>query len=293
MALVDLVESGLADRYTVLERAPSTTTSWFPAEILTCRGLDGETVRLLCKRGGGLAFGGHGHRGGVAREAAVYRHVLARLNVTAPRFHGAFTDPHTGEPCLVIEFVEGATTADGARDAPRALETAARWAARFHNLTAESDLAFPLPRYDEAYYSQWANRTLDLAGRWRDRLDWLEDFVAAARSLLAGLAQRHSTVIHGEFTPHNVLVRDGVVFPVDWESAAVGLPEIDLVSLIDGWPASVARRCVRGLLGGALRSSRAGRLATTGGRGPAVLEPSMAGGSPRVDRHRGSTVALR
>ena len=52
-------------------------------------------------------------------------------------------------------------------------------------------------------------------------------------------------MIHGEFTPHNILIRGEQVFPVDWESAAIGLPEIDLVCLTDKWPAEVARRCER------------------------------------------------
>jgi thiamine kinase-like enzyme len=49
------------------------------------------------------------------------------------------------------------------------------------------------------------------------------------------LLQAGSTVIHGEFYPLNVLTRQGSIYPVDWESAAVAAGEIDLASLIEGW----------------------------------------------------------
>ena len=51
------------------------------------------------------------------------------------------------------------------------------------------------------------------------------------------------TVIHGEYYPQNVLAQEGVIYPVDWESAAVAAGEIDLASLTEGWPAEFARRC--------------------------------------------------
>ena len=38
-------------------------------------------------------------------------------------------------------------------------------------------------------------------------------------------------------------MRDGVIYPVDWESAAVGPGEIDLASLTEEWPAETVRRC--------------------------------------------------
>jgi thiamine kinase-like enzyme len=44
------------------------------------------------------------------------------------------------------------------------------------------------------------------------------------------------TIIHGECTPHNVIARDGEVYVIDWESAAIAPGEIDLVSLVEGWP---------------------------------------------------------
>ena len=62
---------------------------------------------------------------------------------------------------------------------------------------------------------------------------------------MAALVDRPTTVIHGEFTPHNVLMRNGHAYPVDWESAAIAIGEIDLVCLTDKWPAHVASQCER------------------------------------------------
>jgi thiamine kinase-like enzyme len=43
------------------------------------------------------------------------------------------------------------------------------------------------------------------------------------------------TVVHGEFTPKNVVWADDRPHPVDWEEAAVGAGEIDIACLTDEW----------------------------------------------------------
>jgi len=53
------------------------------------------------------------------------------------------------------------------------------------------------------------------------------------------------TIIHGEYYPKNVLYRDGIIYPVDWESAAIAAGEIDLACLTDRWPADTVRECER------------------------------------------------
>jgi thiamine kinase-like enzyme len=44
------------------------------------------------------------------------------------------------------------------------------------------------------------------------------------------------TIIHGEYYPKNVLIRESTVYPVDWESTALAAGEIDLAALTDRWP---------------------------------------------------------
>jgi thiamine kinase-like enzyme len=51
------------------------------------------------------------------------------------------------------------------------------------------------------------------------------------------------TIIHGEYYGRNILVQDGVIYPVDWELAAMAAGEIDLASLTDQWPSSITEQC--------------------------------------------------
>src|SRR5262245_45134761 len=102
----------------VIRRERNPYSSTFPSEIVTCRFKDGQTVRLLCKYTRGREHNSFGHRGGVGYEAAVYQRVLIPLGVSAPRFHGEFTDSESGEPWIAVEFVADAKLADEASDIP-------------------------------------------------------------------------------------------------------------------------------------------------------------------------------
>ncbi|MEO7251010.1 MAG: aminoglycoside phosphotransferase family protein [Arenimonas sp.] len=242
MTLAASLASVFGDDVEVLDRTRNLFTSTFPSEIVTCRLKGGLTRRMLCKHTGGQEHNAFGHRAGLGYEGMVYRRVLVPLGVSAPALYGEFTDSETGEPWLAIEYVDEATLADGAPDIPRALELASAWAGRFHALTDSGAFDF-LTRYDRDYYAQWAARTSVLAVNWHSRLPWLEGLCSRAWEMLGGIADLKSTVIHGEFTPHNILVRGDEIFPIDWESAAIGLPEIDLVCLVDKWPQHIASRC--------------------------------------------------
>ena len=61
--------------------------------------------------------------------------------------------------------------------------------------------------------------------------------LAAHRSTSGRIASAAQSFVHGELYPSNVLVgAGGEVWPVDWEMAAVGPPELDLAALVSGWP---------------------------------------------------------
>src|SRR5262249_755370 len=79
----------------------------------------------------------------------------------------------------------------------------------------------------------------------RNRYPWLNSFLQRAPEMLEALARGPACVIHGEFTPHNLLVRGDSIYPVDWEAAAIGAGEIDIASLTDGWPTEIAESCER------------------------------------------------
>jgi aminoglycoside phosphotransferase (APT) family kinase protein len=232
---------------TLLERQPNRFASTFPSEIVTCRLSDGRELRALCKYGRGRSHTSYGHRGDVAYEADVYRHVIQPLRSSAPQLYGSHTRT-TNETWLVIEYVDEAVRLPHATPMPHPPRRAARWIAQFHADNAARLARAPMPflnAYDGDYYRQWVHRTLALSSRLPDRLVWLTPVCERFASRVDVLLER-PTVIHGEYTPKNTLVQGDRVCPVDWESAAIAAGEIDLASLTDGkWSTEIAETCVR------------------------------------------------
>ena len=228
----------------VAERTSNPNQSTFPSETVTCA-VDGGSLRLHCKSSSGESQTAYGHRGGLAREIVAYRDVLAPLRVGTPRYVGSLQDAYGR--FLAIEHVEDGARLDAAPNPHAALRAAAAWAGSFHRTAASSVERAEkagLPRYEAGYYASWVERTWTLSGPWHVRLPWLGplcDRAEAIGSMLAAAGE--ATVIHGEFTPHNVIVSDSRVVPVDWESTAVAFGEIDLAALVDKWPDDVQRAC--------------------------------------------------
>jgi thiamine kinase-like enzyme len=240
-------EFALMGPLTVIERQPSLYASTFPSEVVTCRQADGSLLRVFCKYSAGLHHGAHGHRGGPAYEAIVYKRVLQPLAISAPRFYGAYHDGAEHGDAILIEFLDQCRWVDKALE-PDAMSLAASWIGRFHALnesrakTGEPDSP-PLTVYNREYYRGWARRTSKFALRWHGQYSWLARLCERFEETIAPLLSAVPTVIHGEFYPTNILYRGGTVYPVDWESAAIGAGEIDLATLTEDWPEQLARQC--------------------------------------------------
>lgn len=230
----------------VLDRAPVESASSFPSEIVTCRTADGRKLRLFCKYAAGHDHNSHGHRGGVAYEARVYRNVLEPLNLSKPLFYGSYEAPGGGSAWFVLENLEEAVWVDRAEDS-NAMLRAARWIGAFHAVHEarrwDPKHAF-LKRYDAAYYLGWAERTELHASDLHQSLPWLRAACERFRTFVPRLLAS-PTVIHGEYYPMNILFREGRVLPIDWESAAVGAGEIDLAALVEEWPEQIVDACSR------------------------------------------------
>ena len=224
---------------TILSREPGVFVSTFFNEIVTCRLADGSVRRLLLKRGTSPSDSEGGHRGGPPYEADVYRKVLEPLGTSTPRFFASHTDPATGETTLLIDYIDPAKRLKYVE----CLVDAARWIGKFHRINeARVDaLADVVKRYDSAYYLGWVRRTLEFSGDANRR--WLPTLGCRFEALVGELLVASATVIHGEYYPHNILVSEGVIYPVDWESAAIAAGEIDLASLTEGWPNKDNRAC--------------------------------------------------
>jgi hypothetical protein len=232
-----------AEPVTVLGREPNPYASTFPSEIVTCRLPDGSKRRLFCKYGAGADRGVHGHKGGVPYEAGVYRHLLQPLQARVPALYGAYTEDGTGRTWLICAYLGGS---DLLHRKPSALSQAARWIGRFHQLSAACLRQAPLPflnTYTAEYYLGWARRTSTFAKGLRSRYPWLSRLCERFEEAIALLLAPPLPVIHGEYYPGNILLHRGVVYPVDWESAAVAAGEIDLASLTERWSEAAARCC--------------------------------------------------
>jgi hypothetical protein len=243
--LTSALEAVFGRRTHVIERRGHPAASSFPGEIVRCSVDEDREACVLCKYGAGELAPSFGHRGGPRYEAAVYRSVLASAPLTAPRFFGAWEDPG-GETWLFVEYLDGARPASK-KNPEEMLPAAARWAARFHAVGAEPSSVLDrrgLKVYDAAYFLRWARRATRLAGEQHD-VPWLAAVCDRAEPLLSALPDGDVTIIHGEFTPNNVLARDGVILPVDWETAAIAIGEIDLAGLTENWPPDLVRVCER------------------------------------------------
>jgi thiamine kinase-like enzyme len=129
----------------------------------------------------------------------------------------------------------------------QAMADAAAWIGRFHAIN-ESHATSPatqfLVRYTPEFYIGWVRRTIEFLALLDIDEPWLIHLCEGSIPLLVGFAEQTPTVIHGEYYPMNILVRDDSdLFPIDWESAAIAVGEIDLASLTEDWSEDVVRLC--------------------------------------------------
>ena len=228
----------------VLQRRRNAYAASFPAEIVTCRLGDETVVRLFCKYESGASEGSHGHRGGVVYEAEIYQQLLVRAGVSTPRFYGAWTDPTDNTALLAIEHLDAALRLNKSRDSSSFLVRAAVWIARFQRLVTQR-LETPTlgRRYGRDYYLGWSQRAADNVARVGLHHPWLAPLRRRFEDSLGLLTDGVQVPIHGEFYPRNILVHAGRIRPVDWESAALAVGEIDLASLVERWSPGVADAC--------------------------------------------------
>jgi thiamine kinase-like enzyme len=228
----------------ILEREPVMWNT-YPSEIVTCHLADGTELKLFCKYMACLRYNSYGHRGELPHEAKVYRHLLQPLQFSVPKFYGAFENVTTGETWLILEYLDQSLRLNKASQ-PEAILRAAHWIGRFH---AANETLLPSPgipvlnTYDTEYYLGWVRRTSLFAGPLHQRFPWLEALCERFEEFIAILLSSPLTAIHGEYYPRNILVSGGVVYPIDWESAAIAAGEIDLASLTEAWGAEIIRLC--------------------------------------------------
>ncbi len=180
-------------------------------------------------------------RAGVPYVVHVHERVLERCDLAHPRLLGRTHDDDA--LWLVFDHPEGAWRLHEIATV-EAMESAARWLATFHAVH-EFEYARDMPelrRYHLDDFVAWADRAHRVAddGRLPRWVGGLAGGFAEVADLLPDPPQ---TAIVGDAYGANMLV-DGVrVYPIDFSGAAVGAGELDLASLLEGWPAGIVQRC--------------------------------------------------
>jgi Phosphotransferase enzyme family len=209
----------------VVERRPASHVSSFSAELVRAR-VGADELRLFCKYGETDLRDPQSHRRGLAYESFVYKAALAGHR---PRRIGRFTTDRTD--CLVLEHLDGACLLRhcGLDDYVRA----ARWLGRFHRRHANISAGDRLTVYGPRMFER---RVDELTAHPEARtVPWLRGAAGKLSRMLAPLTEAPTTLLHGEYFPGNILLLDGDVVPVDWETAGVGPAELDMGAFTWGW----------------------------------------------------------
>jgi hypothetical protein len=232
-----------------IARRPCPYTSSFAIEELDVRLSDGTELPLVMKDLSPEAMGESARRARPAflyeprREIHAYRRILPRAPAGTAAWYGAVVHPARRRYRLFLERVEGLELRHVGTFA--IWERTADWSARFHatfraaspgRLAQSSRLLV----YDEAFYWRWLERARAFACR-RPAVKLLVEGIARRYApVVRRLAGLPRTLIHGEFYPCNILIRQTGrrvrVCPIDWEMAALGPGVMDLASLTTGWP---------------------------------------------------------
>ncbi len=229
---------------TIVDRQMNAYASTFPSEIVTCRASDGSLLKLLCKCVTHLdTF--NPQLAELPYEIQVYKHVLAPLPLTTPRFYGAWDHDPAGAAWLVIEYLDPSQRVTHVEEPEASVEAAAIWLGRFHALneprTPQPELSF-LNRFDLQHYQGKLERMQMITRGLITSYPWLSHLLEGFGQVIHILLDAKQTVIHGQYYPDNILYWEGRVYPVDWETAAVAAGVIDIASLTENWPQRAVER---------------------------------------------------
>jgi hypothetical protein len=195
----------------------------------------GERPRVIFKR---LQPGANLYDGN-EREVLIYRKLLAGQRFGAPALYASLYDTARRLYWLFLEDVGDMTLEHCDIDE---WLPAFRWLARMHSIYwgREEELRALdcLAEHDRDYYemiAQRARRNLELAGE-PGPLAQFDALMAPYALLVEQLCSQPRTLVHGDIFPKNIAVQErGLVRPLDWESAGIGLAAWDLARLLDGW----------------------------------------------------------
>jgi hypothetical protein len=207
-----------------------------PVEKLRLRLDDGQQLKVVFKR---LTTDIRPEPNGNRREVLVYRRLLAGGRFGAPEVYASVLDEARGRFWLFLEDVGPLTLKNGDLEEWFA---SVRLLAEIHGAYlgrgAELRGLNCLADHNGDYYRA-------IAAGARENLVRASDPRALARydalmrpfdALADDLARQPRALVHGDIIPKNLAIQPAArIRPIDWESAGVGSPFLDLARLLDGW----------------------------------------------------------
>jgi hypothetical protein len=238
---IEVLEEGLSRsqgrpvRVADVDWGPSELSS-HPVQRLRVRLDDGTRLKVVFKR---LTDDVRPENNGGRREVLVYRHLLAGGRFGAPGVYASVFDEDRGRFWLFLEDIGYRTLKHGAKEE---WDAAVRLLAEMHGAylgrTDELRRLNCLADHDGGYYRSItgsARRNMVLAGDPR-ALARFDALVRPFDSLADALTRQPRTFVHGDIFTKNLALQPGArVRPIDWESAGIGSPFLDLARLLDGW----------------------------------------------------------
>jgi len=230
-ALYDVfLNRGVAvEGFEVMSRRISINKGTFPAEIVTCKLSQGNEVIVLCK----YAPKGNKRYEELEYEGMIYNSIINHIQLPKIECYKKLYFGENGHDgaWLVLEYLENSVQLISKE--PDSFYKAAEWIARFHNLFDSKP--FDLVKvYHEVFYLSILNYVQSLAENLDSRFSWFLELCSFFSANIKILTAPPQTLIHGEFYGKNILVKDNIIYPVDWETAAIGPAEMDLAALTDG-----------------------------------------------------------
>ena len=234
--------------FRVVKRTPNLYSSTFHSEIVSCEFPDKKTQNIFCKFSDGKEIKKHaGHRQYLEYEAKVNRLILQNTDLSIINFVGSYSDSTNCFTWLFFEYLEPFLEVGEEKDYSSAMIRAARWIGEFHSqnknkVKLNKSWMF---KYSRDYLISVSSQTLANCKSFLHEEPWIIEACNIFDYKINKLTNNSSlTMIHGEYYPANILSKNKIIYPVDWQSAAIAIGEIDLAMLTDGWQPEIVDRCV-------------------------------------------------
>ena len=250
VTLTDLIEKKMAERgeVVVLKREKNSYTSTHPSEIITYEINGIIQKRLFLKYEFEDYAVVNDHRKNLRHESSIYSDVLTPIKMSIPEYYGFYIFEQMGIKMMVLEFVENMFRFPKTSERDPIYKVA-KWIGEFHSrskhLLQKNKLSF-INQYNEKYYLQWPQKTIDII--WEHHLEykyeWFLKLVEKFKNEIKMLTDIEPVVIHGEFYPINIYRSNGIIYPIDWQTAALATGAVDMAALTHNWPVKVQEKCL-------------------------------------------------